>query len=389
MKNSILFLTNAYPDFVSSYRGHFIKEMAARLQKKGYRISVVTSRIYKKTPYFEQQDGMKIYRFPFFARDKLLIEYERIPYLRMVLYYFSGFLMTAYVLFKERCNLIHAHWVIPTGLLGMIAGALFKRPFIVTIHGSDLRMAMSKPFLLKIFLYICKKAQHITCVSESQKRDLEKRGIQEEKISVFSMCVDDDFLEAGKSRRGSLRNRPLTVLSNRNLLRIYNVSLLIRAIPLVLKEEANTKFLIAGDGPERDPLEKAVKKLNVNSAVQFLGRIPHKRMADLLALTDIYLSTSLYDGTSVSLLEAMACGAFPVVTDIASNREWILDGENGFLVPAKNEAILAKKIVDAIRNDTFLSEASERNRKIIEEKAQWEKNINKMAHIYERSEQCF
>jgi glycosyltransferase involved in cell wall biosynthesis len=73
------------------------------------------------------------------------------------------------------------------------------------------------------------------------------------------------------------------------------------------------------------------------------------------------------------------------VTDIPSNQEWISDGENGFLVPIKNETVLAKKVVEAIRNNSFLYEASKRNRKIIEEKAHWKKNINKISEIYERS----
>ena len=82
---NILFLSNAYPDFESSHHGIFIKKMATLLQKEGYEIAVVTPKIYKKSKYFENQDGIKVYRFPFFARNKLLIEYERIPYLRMIL----------------------------------------------------------------------------------------------------------------------------------------------------------------------------------------------------------------------------------------------------------------------------------------------------------------
>jgi glycosyltransferase involved in cell wall biosynthesis len=301
------------------------------------------------------------------------------------MYYLFGFFITIYVLFKQRSNLIHVHWAIPTGLIGVFAGALLKKPLIVTIHGSDFRMAMDRPFLLKVFLYICKRARHITCVSEVQKTEIEQLGIKEETISVFPMCIDENFLEVGKSRERGLDRMPFIILSNRNLLPIYNVSLLIRAIPIVLKEEPNIKVFIAGDGPERDHLEKEAKKLNVNSAVQFLGRVPHEEMPILMTQADIYVSTSLYDGTSVSLLEAMACGTFPVVTDILSNREWISDGENGFLIPTEDETILARKIIEGIRNQRLLGEACEKNRKIIEEKAYWKKNIEKITKIYEGS----
>ena len=385
MRNSILFITNAYPDFESSYRGIFIKKMATLLQDQGFRISVVTPKIYRGSPYFEEQDGIKVYRFPFFARDKLLIEHKQIPYLRMVLYYITGFLLTIYAVLKNRCNLIHAHWAIPTGLIGTWVGSLLKKPLIVTIHGSDLRMALERPgFLRKIFVFVCHHATHLNCVSNGQKKEMEQLGILGEKISIIPMGVDDAFLEKGKNRKIEFNKRPFIILSNRNLLPLYNVSLLIRAIPIVLKEEPRTKFLIAGDGSEKKYLESEVEHLNVSTSVQFLGRVAHQEMPNLLGQSDIYVSTSPYDGTSVSLLEALASGAFPVVTDIPSNREWIAEGDNGFLVPKENENLLAKKIVEAIRDHRLLGEAHEKNRKLVEQRAYWRENIKKIAELYQK-----
>jgi glycosyltransferase involved in cell wall biosynthesis len=382
-KRSILFLTNAYPDFESSYRGIFIKKMASLLQEEGYQISVVTPKIYRGSPYFEEQDGIKVYRFPFFARDKLLIEHKQIPYLRMVLYFITGSLLTTYAVLKNRCNLIHAHWAIPTGLIGTWVGSLLSKPLIVTIHGSDLRMALERPgFLRKIFVYVCNNATHLNCVSNGQKKEMEQLGILGEKISIIPMGVDEAFLETGKNRKIEFNKRPFIILSNRNLLPIYNVSLLIRAIPIILKEEPETKFLIAGDGSEKENLERKVKNLNINSSVTFLGRVPHEEMPDLLSQADIYVSTSLDDGTSVSLLEAMGSGAFPVVTDIPANREWIVDGKNGFLVPIDEAGILASRILDAIRNRDLLEKSRSDNLLIVEKKAFWPTNIKRLEGIY-------
>jgi hypothetical protein len=81
---SICFITNAYPDFNSSGRGMFIKQMALLLEESGCRISVVTPKIYEKSHFAEEQEGIRIYRFPFFSGNRPLIEYEKIPYLRMV-----------------------------------------------------------------------------------------------------------------------------------------------------------------------------------------------------------------------------------------------------------------------------------------------------------------
>ena len=386
MKRSVLFITNAYPDFSSSYRGVFIKKLVKLLQNEGYQISVVTPKIYRGSRYSEEQDGIKVYRFPFFARDKLLIEHKKIPYFRMFLYYMTGFFLTVFAMFKNKCNLIHAHWAIPTGLIGTWVGSLFKKPLIVTIHGSDLRMALERPgFLKKIFVYVCKRATYLNCVSKVQKNEMEQMGIMSEKISIIPMGVDEAFLERGRERKIELDKGAFIILSNRNLLPLYNVSILIRAIPNILREEPRTKFLIAGEGSEKENLENEVENLNLSISVRFLGRVPHKEMPNLLAQSDIYVSTSPYDGTSVSLLEALASGTFPVVTDIPSNREWIADGDNGFLVPKGNENLLAKKIVEAIRNRRLLGEAYEKNRKIVEQRACWRENIKKITELYQDS----
>lgn len=379
---SILFLTNAYPDFESSYRGIFIKKMAELLHNDGYEVSVVTPKIYTKSHYFEEQNGIKVYRFPFFARNKLLIEHKKIPYLGMIFYFVTGYFLTIYAVFKNKCNVIHAHWAIPTGLIGVWVGTLLKKPLIVTIHGSDLRMALEKPGLIrKCFIYVSKNAIHLNCVSEVQKKQIEQLGIMKNKISVIPMGIDDAFLEMGKNRRIALNKRPFIILSSRNLLPIYNVSLLIRAIHIVLKEEPKTKFLIAGEGSEKENLKSEVEKLDLGASVEFLGRVPHKEMPNLLAKTDIYVSTSLYDGTSVSLLEALASGSFPVVTDIPSNREWITDSDNGFLVPVDQEKYLANRIIDAIRDPRLLEKGRIQNLSIVE-KALWPVIIENIKSIY-------
>jgi len=385
-KNSILFLANAYPDFESSYRGIFIRKMATLLRDEGYEISVVTPKIYKGSHYFEGRKGIKVYRFPFFAKNKLLIEYKRVPYLRMILYFISGFLFTLCVILKNKCDLIHVHWAIPTGLIGVWVSRVLKRRIIVTIHGSDLRLALGRPGIVrKIFVYVCQNAAHLNCVSNVQRKEMEQLGIGSEKISIIPMGVDEVFLKEGEERKTESHRGPFVVLSNRNLLPMYNVSLLIRAVPHILTEEPGTRFVIAGDGSEKENLEMQVKKLNLSGFIRFLGRVPHQEMPRLLAEADVYVSTSPYDGTSVSLLEALACGTFPVVADIPSNREWITDGDNGFLVPQENENMLAERIVEVIRNRRLLKEACGKNRRIVEQRAFWGENIKKIVELYQIS----
>jgi L-malate glycosyltransferase len=386
MRKSVLFLTNAYPDFKSSYRGIFVRKLATLLKDEGYRITVVTPKIYSDSPFFEDQNGLKVYRFPFWAGNKLLIEYERVPYLKMIFFYLTGFFLTLYAALRNHCDLIHVHWAIPTGLIALMVKGLLRINMIVTVHGSDLRMAMTGPSVLKkIFVLVCREASHLHLVSEMMKGDIVRLGIPENKVSTWPMGVDEVFLQSGRNRRGKLNGTPLTVLSNRNLLPVYDVSCLIRAIPLVLKEAPGVRFLIAGEGADKENLEREAGHLKIQSSTQFLGRIPHHQMPDLLSQTDIYVSTSLSDGTSVSLLEAFAAGVFPVVTDIPSNREWITDGKNGFLVPAGDEKRLADRILQAIQDAELLENTGKINQEIIKGKANWEGTIGKIIEIYENT----
>jgi glycosyltransferase involved in cell wall biosynthesis len=240
-----------------------------------------------------------------------------------------------------------------------------------------------KTFILKkIFVYVCKRAKYIICVSEVLKREVEKLGVKRENIFVLPMGVEEPFLKPLRNRGVDRIGQGFTILSNRQLQPIYNISLLIRAIPIVLKEEPDAKFVIGGIGSERENLEKQVKDLNIRPSVQFLGWVMHEEMPKLLSQADIYISTSLDDGTSVSLLEAMASGAFPIVTDIPSNREWISDGENGFLVPLDDEEFLAERIIKAIRNKDLIETSRDSNFCLIKEKALWPVTIGKTQEIY-------
>ena len=104
--------------------------------------------------------------------------------------------------------MIHVHWAIPTGLIGAWVGSLLKKPLVVTIHGSDLRMALERTgFLQKIFIYVCNQGAQLHCVSEIQKRELERLGILKNNILTIPMGIDEAFLQEGKNRKIELNKR--------------------------------------------------------------------------------------------------------------------------------------------------------------------------------------
>jgi L-malate glycosyltransferase len=379
----VLFLTNAYPDSPSSIRGIFIRRLAGLLKTEGFPVSVVTPKIYSGSPLFEVQEKIRVYRFPFGAGNKRLAEYERIPYCKMVFYFIVGLSFAYYALRSSRCCLVHAHWAIPTGLIGLGLKWMSRKPLVVTLHGSDYRLGMEGGKWLRwLFFLVCKKADHLFCVSERMREGLIEKGINPYKINVLPMGVDDAFFKAGGDRDTRETGRSPIVVSSRNLFPVYNVSLLLRAARIVLRVRPETRFFVAGEGPELDCLKMEVRDLRIEQSVHFLGRVCSSDMPKLVSGADIYVSTSLSDGTSVSLLEALAAGTFPVVTDIAANREWILNGVNGFLVPCEDHVALAHCILDALNDPERLAKARLQNRSLAEEKGSWKRTVAGTAKVY-------
>jgi glycosyltransferase involved in cell wall biosynthesis len=153
------------------------------------------------------------------------------------------------------------------------------------------------------------------------------------------------------------------------------------AIPRVVAKNKHVKFLILGEGPLTNAFKTKMKDFMRSGHVRFVGAVPHDKIVDYLSAADIYVSTSFSDGTSASLLEAMACSLAPVVTEISGNVEWIKDGVNGLLVSVGDSEGLAEKIL-LLASDYKL-------RRVLEEKAvetvkarvNWPKNIQKLTKI--------
>jgi glycosyltransferase involved in cell wall biosynthesis len=99
-------------------------------------------------------------------------------------------------------------------------------------------------------------------------------------------------------------------------------------------------------------------------------------------MADLYISPSHVDGSSVTLMEAMASGLPCLVSDIAGNQEWIEDGVNGWLFHDGNAEDLSEKILFAIKNRKSLKKIGEAARRTAEQKADWKKNFGKLLEVY-------
>lgn len=287
---------------------------------------------------------------------------------------------------KISPDILHAHYVLHYGSYGAF---IWFKPFVITVWGSDILIDPYKSMMNRFFVnHALKKADLITCDAKHMMRALKQMGVIPEKISLIHFGVDTKkFSPRKKSEKLRVElgiNESLAVISLRNLEPLYDVESLIRSVPLVLKKVPESRFVIAGRGSEETKLKELTISLGVSDNVMFVGFIQNEEIPEWLNTMDVCVSTSLSDaGIAASTAEAMACGLPVIVTDVADNKKWVEDGVNGFLVPIKDPKSLAEKIIYLLENDDIRKKFGKISRKIIEERNNYYKEMEKMEAIYE------
>ena len=300
----------------------------------------------------------------------------------------GALLEIVWLLRKIHPDIIHAHYI---GTFGVLAGLYSRfsgfRPVVLTAWGSDL-LVDAKTWKKCLMKYALQRVDWTTCNAEHIREVLLEMGAEPDKVSLISFGVDVDRFSPSVSGE-RIRNRlgvggSPVVISMRNLRPLYDVECLIRAMPLVLRDVPDTRFVIAGEGRERSRLESVAKSLHVSDSVSFVGFIPDSEVPEYLASSDVYVSTALSDGWSASTSEAMACGLPVVITDFGDNRRWVEDGVNGFVVPSRDPQTLASRVVHLLRHERDRIEFGRVNRRVIEMRNNLHTEMGKMLQLYQK-----
>jgi len=270
-------------------------------------------------------------------------------------------------------DLVEAHFVPNYGFLAALIG---RRPFAVQCWGSDLLVSAAKSALhARRARFALTRADVVIADARVLGEAALSYGAALERLLVVPWGAD-------------LARFPLAppvtvphVVSVRQLEPLYDVATLIEALPAVRAAVPALTVTIAGDGPERAALEARSSALGLASCVRFVGRVPHDRLPALLGEAAAYVSTSRSDSTSISLLEAMASGATPVISDIPGNREW-LTSESGRFFPVGDARALADALVTVLGDAEFRRAARLANRARVERDGDWAANVARIETRY-------
>ncbi|MBN2070014.1 MAG: glycosyltransferase [Candidatus Krumholzibacteriota bacterium] len=320
------------------------------------------------------------------GHEVLLLSFEDIsgclfPSLRLPKYlptklagYLSAFPTVRRILKNFKPDLVNALYA---GGYGFLASISSDAPLVVSTLGSDLLIDYpSSPVHRYQIRRALRGAALVTTDAENLSAAAIEAGVSSEKIlKIFFGIEEDIFFPPAPSGTAMTREAGrVNIITTRNLYSVYNIDLLVDSAPMILKK-TDALFTICGEGPLRNNLEEKVSRMGLNERFIFRGRLSPEEIAGELRNANIYVSTSLSDSTSVSLLEAMACGAIPVVTDIVANREWIENGKNGFLVPVDSPEALAEAVVESTRDSDRIDIFRKKNISIIKKKGLWAPNM--------------
>ncbi len=277
--------------------------------------------------------------------------------------YLLGFPRFLRVIEEIAPQIVHAHFVTSYGFMSSFASS---RPLVVSAWGSDLMVTAMRPFMSVLARRPLSRASLVTADSRELLNLAVDFGARADRSMLLPFGVERALVEgdvASSSSRASL-----VVSARRVNDRDMNVHLVMEAFANVASARPDAHLWVGGGVPG-ESLRSAVRERGLESRVGFAGWVERARLHSALAKAAVYVSVPSHDATSVNLLEAMALGACPVVSDIPANREWIADGENGIVVPSLDADAVASALCRALDDADLRRRAFLVNREIIATRA--------------------
>lgn len=281
-------------------------------------------------------------------------------------------------------DVVHGNYLLTGGFLSALA---FRRPLLLTARGSDVLIAPESNSLYRWMVkFALRHADMVVARSASVAAAINNLGYPVDRIRVFPGGVDTSKFQGGKTP--TLKSDfgwpddTQVVICTRNHQEVYGVESLVNAVPEVAANRPGVRFLFVGSGPLTNHLRRRANVLGVEGHCKFVGAVSHDQMPEYLAIADVYVSPAFSDGTSVSLLEAMACELPVVVTDVEGNLDLIESGRNGIVVKKGDSESIGRAIGELLEDSSLRREFGRRNRELACQKGDFARSMERLEEIY-------
>jgi len=365
-KKKILMLNYEFPPLgggAANANFYLLKEFA---KNKNLEIDLITSSANNKYEEEQFSENIKIYKLDVHKKD---LQYWKVK--EIFSWSMQAYKLSKKLIKEKEYDLCHCWFGWPSGVIGYLNRQ--KVPYIVALRGSDVPghnprfKYYDALFLGKLSKIVWNNARDLITNSEGLKQDSLK--VLKRKIIVIPNGIDlKKFKPAHKKSSKNLR-----IISTGRLNRVKGYDYLIKAI----SNNPQIRLTLIGDGNLKQELEALAKKYNSN--VNFKRQLSHEEIPKKIQKADIFASSSLNEGMSNSVLEAMATGLPIITTNVGG--AWELISGNGFVVETASVEQLKKAILNYQSNPKLIRKHGKQSRKLVE-KMGWEKIGKQYGEIY-------
>jgi len=279
---------------------------------------------------------------------------------------------------RQTIRLVHALYVFPQGLAGLMLATFLRVPLLITAVGQDVNHAMQRNLLIRTMsCLVLKRAYSTIAVSEPLRRRLLEFGVTN---SIY-IPTSIDASRTGPSGTSNYRDKILFVgrlTDNKRPL------VLIRAFAHVANFEANSSLVICGDGPLRGAVQAEIAERGLASRVKMTRHVTANELDALRSQSGLFVLPSISEGLSLALLEAMAAGQTIIASRNESHLSVLTNGENALLFEPDNPEDLAKQILLAMRDHDLRVKLSRSARSLCEQKFSSSVVATKLEKLYAR-----
>lgn len=344
----VLVMASTYPRFAGDTTPPFVLRLCQAMQRAGWE-SLVLAPHAEGLATAEVLEGVACRRFRYApARLErlaygggMLANLKASPWLLALLpgFLLAMFLQALWLLRRRRLRVLHAHWIVPQGLVAAALRRLLgpRLRLVMTAHGSDLQSDLGGA-VHRLRVWAMRQADVLAVVSEGLRERALAQGIPAERVVVAPMGVDTGCF------------RPPQAAARRDLLFVgrmvegKGVETLLAVFARLASERPALMLRLVGDGPARAALERQVTEAGLESRVVFSGALPAPLVAEAMQEAALLVMPSQQEGLGLVAAEALACACPVVASDIAGIRDVVLDGRTGLLAPPGDETAFAAAI---------------------------------------------
>ncbi len=389
-------LTHNYPRFPGDFSGTFIEALCHEFVRQQQRVTIWMPYDPAYTvPTFAADNlpspDLRLYRYTWADRAHTL-GYMRTMQsdlaLRRESYWLGPAMLAAGVakVVREarqtRPDILHAHWLLPNGLIGAVASRLLDIPLVISVPGSDAQIANANPLFRTLARFAMRQASLLTANS-ADLRDAVAR-LEPSVLAKFDLIVygtDPAALKPDSTGVAELRaqwtpisRQPFVMLCVGRMVYKKGFDMLIRALAEPALRSQDVIAVMVGEGDQKAEWQALAQRMGVSDRLRWVGSVPKDKIGVYYNACDVLVNPAVrkpVDGLNVCVLDAMSCGKPVVGSTVAGNPLAIVHGETGFLTAEGEPAALAQALATLAANPNLRQCMGQGARQRIEQELGW------------------